>query len=67
MEVVPRPTSGYLKVADCAAVEDNLTNAAVPRGGITVFCINRKGYNYCRGFKLDTAPTTWGAIKGQYN
>ena len=67
IEVIPRPVSGALKVASCAAVEDDITNAATPRGGIATFCTNRHGYNWCDAFKLYTEPTTWGAIKGQYS
>jgi hypothetical protein len=66
MEVTTRPVSGRMKVADCLAVEDDITDALVSRGGIATFCTNRQGYNYCKGKKLDGGPTTWGTLKNMY-
>jgi hypothetical protein len=69
MEVTPRPVTGRLKVADCNAAEDDLTDALVPRGGIAVFCVDDSftGYNYCADGALPAfSETTWGKIKSQY-
>lgn len=66
MEITVRPVSGRMKVADCQAAEDDLTDAMVARGGIATFCTNRQGYNFCRGKNLATEETTWGKIKTQY-
>jgi hypothetical protein len=66
MEVTPRPVSGRMKVADCLAVEDDITDALVARGGIATFCTNRQGYNYCKGKNLPGGDTTWGKLKSYY-
>ena len=66
MGITPRPASGRMKVADCGAVEDDLTDALVARGGFATFCTNRQGYNYCKGTVLGTESTTWGKIKAKY-
>jgi hypothetical protein len=67
MRIIPRPVSGRMKVADCNAREDDITDAASPRGGVAVFCTtNRKGYTYCDSRSLGTEETTWGRIKNQY-
>src|SRR5262245_57702970 len=67
MEITPRPVSGSLKVADCNAVEDDITGAVVSRGGIATFCTNRQGYNYCKGKALPGETKTWGQIKTLYS
>jgi len=66
LAITPRPVSGSLKVADCNAVEDDITNSLVARGGIATFCSNRNGYNYCKGKKLPGEEATWGKIKTLY-
>ena len=67
MEVTPNPTNGRMKVANCNAAEDDLTDAVVPRGGIAAFCSNFDGYNFCAGGALAGAQeTTWGNIKTLY-
>jgi hypothetical protein len=66
MQVTPRPVSGRMKVADCAAVEDDITDAVVARGGIATFCTNRHGYAYCHGKVLPGTEATWGKIKTLY-
>jgi hypothetical protein len=67
MEIIPRPVSGTLKVANCAAVEENLTNAVVPRGGSAGFCSDFNGYNFCQKGALPAGQTTtWGNIKTLY-
>jgi hypothetical protein len=66
MAIVPRQSSGQLKVADCSAREDDLTNAVKSRAGIAAFCRGRS-YNYCRrGVLAGTVETTWGAVKALY-
>ena len=67
MEIVPRQNSGKLKVADCSAREDDLTNAVTPRNGRAAFCAGRR-YNFCQyGAALaGTQETTWGNIKTLY-
>jgi hypothetical protein len=67
MAITPRPVSERLKVADCNAVEDDITDAVVARGGIATFCTNRNGYNYCKGKKLGENDATWGKLKTLYN
>lgn len=67
MEITPRPISGKLKVADCSAREDDLTDALVPRGGVAAFCSNYNGYNFCaKGALPAEQETTWGKIKSKY-
>jgi hypothetical protein len=66
LAITPRPVSERLKVADCNAVEDDITDALVARGGIATFCTNRNGYNYCKGKKLGETDATWGKIKTLY-
>jgi hypothetical protein len=67
MEVIPRPVSGKLTVANCSAAEDDLTDAIVPRGGIAAFCSNFNGYNFCaKGALPAEQTTTWGNIKTLY-
>ncbi len=49
MEIIPRPASGTLKIANCNAAADDLTNAIPSRGGIAAFCSNlNKRYNFCK-------------------
>lgn len=68
MEITPRPVSGRLKVADCTAAENDLTNAMVSRAGVAAFCSNFNGYNFCaKGALQGEQTTTWGKIKSQYN
>jgi len=66
LSITPRPVSGRLKVADCNAVEDDITDAVVSRMGIVTFCSNRHGYNYCSKSTLSGGPTTWGNLKNLY-
>jgi hypothetical protein len=67
MEITPRPISGRLKVADCAAREDDLTDKMVNRGGVAAFCSNYNGYNFCaKGALPAEQETTWGQIKTMY-
>lgn len=67
MEITPRPVSGRLKVADCGAKEDDLTNKLVARGGVASFCSNYNGYNFCaKGALPAEQETTWGKIKAKY-
>jgi len=66
LAITPRPVSGRLKVADCNAVEDDITDAVVARGGIATFCSNRSGYNYCKGKNLPGQEATWGKLKTMY-
>jgi hypothetical protein len=68
LRVTPRPVTGRLKVADCLAREDDLTDAAVSRKGVVNFCGGgRKGYNFCKNPGiLSMEETTWGKLKTQY-
>jgi hypothetical protein len=66
MEIVPHQNDGRLKVLDCVAREDDLTDAAKNRGGQAAFCTGRQ-YNFCRrGAMAGTQETTWGNIKTLY-
>ena len=67
MTITPRPVSGYMKVADCSAVEDDITADAAARGGVATFCTNRQGYNWCKGKKLPGEEATWGKLKTLYS
>jgi hypothetical protein len=73
MEIVGRQVTGYLKVADCNAVEDDLTSVSgggkniVERGGRASFCGGGHPYSYCKRNNLAGGPTTWGAIKSMYS
>jgi len=67
LEITPRPVTGYLKVADCQAIEDDLTSAAVSRKGAATFCSNRQGYNFCKYGVLAGGQTTWGNLKNLYH
>jgi hypothetical protein len=64
MSVIPRPVSGFAKVADCVAREDDITNAFPSHLGIAGFAM--EGYNPC-GAPTPTLPSTWGNVKSLYN
>ncbi len=65
MSVTPRPNSGFAKVADCSAREDDLTLAFPSHLGVAGFA-GQGGYNPC-GAPTPVQNSTWGAIKSLYN
>ena len=62
--ITPRPISGVAKVADCDAVEDDLTNIVPTRLGAAGFC--KQGYNSC-WHPDPVTQTTWGGIKSLFH
>lgn len=81
MHVTPRPVSGKATVADCAAVEDDITDAIPSQLGFATFCRGAGskggGYNFCQFLEpmaglaplyhgLPLEKTTWGRIKSTY-
>jgi hypothetical protein len=81
-QITPRPVSGRAKIADCAAVEDDITDAVPSQLGMASFCRGNTGggggYNFCERLDygamaaaplwrgLPVETTTWGRIKGKY-
>ena len=72
IDLIPRPVSGAAKIADCRAVEDDIT-ANKFQLGRAGFCRN-SGKSWCEyltpgpdGTFLDDAEsTTWGKVKSMY-
>lgn len=60
LRVIPRPASGRLKVASCAAFEDDLTDLPGKRGQAGFG--SAFGFNSCH-VAIPTRPTTWSSIK----
>ena len=63
LQVIPRPTSGVAKVADCAAAEDDITSKTPSHLGIGGFCDT--GYDPCFA-PTPTEETTWGGVKSLF-
>jgi hypothetical protein len=64
MSVLPRPISGFAKVADCSAREDDFTNAFPSHLGVAGWG-GAQGYNPC-GAPTPVQSTTWGGVKSLF-
>ena len=63
-QITPRPVTGFAKVSDCNAAEDNITGLVPSHLGVGGFC--GTGYNPC-GLPTPVEESTWGAIKQQFS
>jgi hypothetical protein len=61
--ITARPASGLAQVADCDAVEDDITSEAPSHLGIGGFCAS--GYSPC-GLPTPVEESTWGRVKSQF-
>lgn len=61
MFIIPRPVSGYAKVADCEAREDVISNYVPSHLGVAGWG-GLPGYNPC-GAPTPVNKTTWGGVK----
>jgi hypothetical protein len=61
--ITPRPGSGFAKVADCGAAEDDITASVPSHLGIGGFCDT--GYDPCFA-PTPTEETTWGGVKSLF-
>jgi hypothetical protein len=64
MSVIPRPVSGFAKVADCSAREDDITNNIPSHLGVAGFGA-AGGYNPC-GAPTPVRESTWGGVKSLF-
>lgn len=64
LSLTPRPNDGAAKVADCNAVEDDLTTQAPSALGYADFDTGL-GYNPCQNI-VPVENTTWGGVKSLF-